>query len=439
MSTVPVVVAQANTERTFPTTDTSFIWPNTLSSLDKRILIICQGNLPLYREALSEINPKNISIVVCQEDDSLSQHKTFAIVHYVKEFFSSGEVERICFDLLKANSFTLIVAPSETDILRAAKLRDIFHLEGQSYESALFFRDKIRMKTLLKKNEIEVPAFTRVKSALDVLNFVDHHSYPFIVKPSRGYGSIQTHILRNPQDTILLLDTKDIFNEFHQADLDLEQFIEGDMYHVDGIVRDGKVLAIWPSKCINNCLQMVEGKPTGGYLLSADNPITLMLNQYTRKILEILPMPSNSGFHLELFYNDNKVIFCEIASRIGSPWINDLWVNGMGINLKKEFIRAQAYLPSLHNFDSCSPSKLIGGMIFPPKPGKVISIPASCKLEGVIEYTPLVRVGAHLEQPNGMIGHIASFTIFANSENQMKEKVKLVQEWFEANFKIIES
>ena len=409
---------------------------SSLSPTDRKILIISEGKLSLYLENLPEINLKNISIVTCENEDSCFYKDCLPVINYAKNFFESGEVERVCFNLLKERKIDLIVATSETDILRAARLRDLFHIRGQSYKSALFFRDKVHMKTLLKKHGIAVPEFRRVTSALDILDFVRTHPYPLILKPSRGYGSLKTHVLRNEEETRLLLDTDTIFNEFHQTDLDLEQFIEAEMYHVDGIVRDGEVLAIWPSKCINNCLQMTTGKPTGGYLLAADNPLTSALNQYTKNILEILPTPRDGGFHLELFYTGTNFIFCEVASRIGGPWINDLWVNGMGINLQNELIRAQALLPTFIKSGSILPSKLIGGIIFPPVEGKVISIADTCTLEGVIQYTHFITPGIFLEKPNGMLGHIASITVGANSEEEMEAKIKEVQEWFDINLKI---
>lgn len=408
------------------TTSTSLSLP---SQVQRKILLICQGNLNFYRETLFELDPDHISVVTLKDAETLSSKDIFNDIHFVDEYFSSGEVERICFEILKKKDFKLIIATSETDILRAAKLRDLFLLSGQSSESALFFRDKIRMKKLLKQEGIEVPKFTRVKCALDVLSFLEKNPLPVIIKPARGYGSLQTRVLREPKDVKALLDTKGIFDEFQSADFDLETFIPTDMYHVDGIVRDGQVVVIWPSKCINNCLQMVEGKPTGGYLLGLDNPFLSIINDFAIKVLRTLPAPTDYGFHLELFIQGEKPIFCEIASRIGGPWINDLWVNGMGIDLKKEFVRAQAALPFSASSTQKRPSKLIGGMIFPPKKGKVLSIPNGCNLKGVIQYSPLVRIGTQLENPQGMLGHIAAFTVSANSEFEMIETIESVQKW----------
>jgi hypothetical protein len=398
---------------------------------DKRILIICQGNLPLYMETLSEIDSRSITLVT-----EAAGTITNAVAKVVKDYFSSGEVEHQCFELLSKHDYKAIVAISETDIMRAGLLRDIFRLKGQSYHSALYYRDKILMKSLLHQNGITVPEFTTVRCALDILNFAKNHSFPLILKPSRGYGSIETFVISDAHDLEELMSKKSLFNEFHEANLDLECYTEGEMYHVDGIVRGGKVVAVWPSKCVNTCLEMTRGKPRSGYLLSPDNPLVPRLNQYACKILEILPTPTDTGFHLELFCKDGQFVFCEIASRIAANWINDLWINGLEIDLEKEFIRAQAFLPSIHPFTSVAPKRLTGGLIFPSRRGKVINIPQTCDLEGVLDYRALVLSGEDLEEPTGMLGHIASCTLTAPTEAQMETQIKLVQDWFESNLKI---
>lgn len=393
--------------------------------LDKRILIICQSQFALYQEAFSDLQGYQIYVISCRTDENPPEGY---FVFYVNEYFEAGEVEKVAFHILKTKPCRFLIALSETDILRAAKLRSLYNITGQKYESAIFFRDKCKMKTALKAKGIAVPHFAHVASAIDLLAFTRRHSYPLIIKPSRGYGSQRTLVLRNDQDVEKIIDTKGIFDEFHQADLEVEEFIDGAMYHVDGIVREGMIAVIWPSKCINTCLDMLEGKPTGGYLLSPQNPLIPRIKEFALKILEALPTPAETGFHLELFIKDDQLIFCEIASRIGGPWINDLWIEGFGINLKKEFIRAQAGLRLLPH--AASPNRLIGGMIFPPQPGIVDAIPNECPISAVLRYSPLITKGDLLQKPDSMLGHIASFVLSANSEEEMLQTINRVHDWF---------
>lgn len=400
--------------------------------LQKKILVICQGNLPFIHEALSEIHPRHIYVVTCDDSDC---NIRFAVVKYVKRYFDTGEVEEVCYTLMRQYSFDSVIAPSETDILRAAKLRELFSIEGQNYRSAVCFRDKIKMKKVLREKGISVPPFVKVSSALQVLEFARSHGFPLIIKPNRGYGSLKTRMLNDIEEVHQLLK-ETIFDEFHEVQLDLEVFIKGEMYHIDGIVRDGLLTVVWPSKCINTCLDMTTGKPTGGYLLSPDNPIVGRLNKFASDVLNGLPTPKDCGFHLEVFDNGDELVFCEIGSRIGGPWINDLWKKGMGIDLKAEFMRAQAKLPSRGIPKGAKPSKLIGSVIFPPKKGKVVTVPQGCPISNVIEYVPYTTAGAILDNPEGMLGHIASAIFCCDREDQLNKTARSIEEWFAAQLKL---
>src|SRR6478752_2094883 len=52
-------------------------------------------------------------------------------------------------EAVKKIPVTRLVAPDESDILRAARLRELLNLEGQSLRSALAFQDKLLMKELV--------------------------------------------------------------------------------------------------------------------------------------------------------------------------------------------------------------------------------------------------------------------------------------------------
>lgn len=404
----------------------------------EKILILCQGNVPLHKKALYEIDPSELLIITEKKaKPTVSGDEEYAHVSYVDDYFESGEVEFEAYNLYEKIPYDFIIASSETDILRAAQLRDRFKLKGQNYESALAFRDKVRMKQILADAGIRVPRFSRARSALDVITFIEKKGFPVILKPSFGYGSVKTQILKNSEDLFSILTQSKAFNEFHSAELEVEEYIDGEMYHVDGLVRDGEISIVWPSKCINTCLDMIFEKPTGAYLLAPENPLVLPLCEFAKLILKALPTPENAGFHLELFFKENNCVFCEIASRIGGPWVNDLWIRGLGIDLKREFIRAQAYLPPSHNLTLKHSKKVIGEIIFPPKEGKVISVPKVCDLSGVVQYDFGIEEGTDLSKPESMLGHIASFIIEADSEDEMKVLIGQITEWFQDSFKII--
>lgn len=403
---------------------------------DRRVLIICQGNLRFFIDALHEVKSDYTFAVTCREEEVSGLDSLLKTVKYVNEYFNSSEVDTACYSILRENKIERIIATSETDILRAAKLRDLFRIPGQTFESALFFRDKILMKERLLTHGIQVPLFKRVNSPLDVFEFIEAHSYPCIIKPARGYGSVKTTVLHNSGDLECFFKTTSCFNEFLETNLDIEKYIPADMYHIDGIIRDGKIIAIWPSKCINTCLAMTTGSPTGSYLLSTQNPLVPTLIRFAEKVLTALPTPVDTGFHLELFWDEKECTFCEIASRIGGPWINDLWVHGMGFDLKNEFVRAQASLPTRYS-SPVTQKSLVGGMIFPRQRGIVQAIPSFCDLDGVIEYTSFIHPGDRLNTSNGMLDHILAFTFTAPSEEAIERKIEDIHQWVQEKVRIL--
>jgi biotin carboxylase len=56
------------------------------------------------------------------------------------------------------------------------------------------------MKELLKQHGINVPIFQPVESASDIIQFVNQHRYPIVIKPRKGYSSVGTKIIRFEKD-----------------------------------------------------------------------------------------------------------------------------------------------------------------------------------------------------------------------------------------------
>ena len=104
-------------------------------------------------------------------------------------FDEHGLTEIRVLELAERFSFTHIFAQSEHDILRAAELRGWLGLAGQSYDSALGYRDKVRMKTLARAGGVATPVFAALATPLELHRFALAKGFPIVVKPRRGAGS----------------------------------------------------------------------------------------------------------------------------------------------------------------------------------------------------------------------------------------------------------
>jgi D-alanine-D-alanine ligase-like ATP-grasp enzyme len=62
-----------------------------------------------------------------------------------------------------------------------------------------------------------------------------------VVKPRKGYGSVNTSVVKSEKDLENLLSNNLVHSCDGPLDMMVESFVEGRMYHVDGLVNDGKV------------------------------------------------------------------------------------------------------------------------------------------------------------------------------------------------------
>lgn len=339
-------------------------------------------------------------------------------------------VEFTALKLYQQTPYRTIVATAERDILRAARLREFLGLEGQSLDSALAFRDKVKMKSILKNAGIRVPDYARLDSAIDLYKFVQSRGYPAVVKPVDGMGSRNTTVLENDQDTLQYLSGGLDHN------LEVEEFIEGEMYHIDGLILNGQIVLCWPSKYLNHCLAFHEGKYLGSYLLSPQNPLTPRLQTYVQSILAILPSPLNTTFHAEVFHTPkDELILCEVACRTGGSRICEEYRQAFGIDLTKLSVQAQCgisvQLPKRVK-EKSGPKAQYGFIGIPPKSGMFVTGPAAEELPAwVTEYRLLARPGQVYDGAHTSVDYTVTLVVTGRSEQEVLDRIVGVADFFD--------
>lgn len=226
-------------------------------------------------------------------------------------------------------------------MLRAGKLRTMLGIKGQSYESGLLFRNKVLMKERLQSAGVRVPNFKKIETAADVYTFIQSSGFPIVIKPVYGSGSVDTAVLTNRQEMLGFLSNG------LQDHLEVESFIEGDMYHIDGLILEGEVVLSWPSRYINGCLAFQSGRFLASNQLEPANPLASRLTSFVQKALDALPVPETMTFHAEVFHTpEDELVFCEIASRTGGAMVREATAQAFGFDINEVCVRAQCGLKS---------------------------------------------------------------------------------------------
>jgi hypothetical protein len=88
--------------------------------------------------------------------------------------------------------------------LPMAEVRDALGIEGLTGAIARNFRDKDRMKEVLRAHGVPVAKSALARSAADVAAFIGRVGYPVIVKPQAGLGTKATYRLEDEHDLAAL-------------------------------------------------------------------------------------------------------------------------------------------------------------------------------------------------------------------------------------------
>jgi len=352
-----------------------------------------------------------------------SEDSSFAHVEKFESFDNQGLTEVRALELAERFTYHRIFAQSEHDLLRAAELREWFGVKGQSYSSAWAFRDKFHMKTLAKAGGMEVPCFAALATPLDLYRFGLRHGFPCVVKPRKAAGARGICVLRS------LAQLKQFLQKPLGEDYMAESFVDGPMFHVDGLMSAGRILFVSASKYVNNCISYQDGQSSGSVLLDPAQPLSERLVSKTEQLLSSLPLAPHFAFHAEFFIDEaDRIVFCEVAARPGGSGIVGMIEQAYGVNLYQQWVRRSFDLPI--ELPAAKPWTAVGLLWVPPQRGRLCSMPASVPFEWVVEYRPHSKTGQWWEHPQSNGPNIASFTVSGSDTEQVESRIRMLDEWF---------
>lgn len=229
-----------------------------------------------------------------------------------------------------------LICIDEVNLILAGQLREELDLPGQRYDQAVKFQDKILMKKELINTDILLPKFTKFNPEIADKNPASYFQElqknlgeKFILKPTRYTGSYGIALIKSFEDFKKLIDSKN----HHKYEYEADQFIEGELYHCDIALNNGKI--IFAECCKYSCpnLEFSYGKIIASLVLDENNPLRQKLIKTA--IDSILALDAKSGtFHVELFVTpEEKIYFLEVAGRPAGGLVAFMYEKLIGINL----------------------------------------------------------------------------------------------------------
>ncbi|MFF7816231.1 acetyl-CoA carboxylase biotin carboxylase subunit family protein [Streptomyces sp. NPDC007945] len=333
----------------------------------------------------------------------------------------------------RAYGADLVASTSESDVLRAARLRARLGLPGQDVASATAYRDKVVMKEAARAAGVRVPDFAAVDSPRDLLDFVDAHGLPVVVKPRFGAGAEGVAFLREPADvTAFFARERGSDVPYLPGQWMVESLAHGDFHHVDGIMRDGRVVHSWPSRYAGGLAERIrQDLHLGSVLLAPDAPATRALQRLAADVVAALPpAPHPLAFHLEAWVGPDGVpVLCEIASRAGGALIAEQYGRAFGVHLAREGLRAQCGLPLTLTAQPAVPARATGHVLLPPGHGVFVPPAEPCPVSGV-ELKLLREAGTVGRGVESVTDAVASVFAEADTMEEVESRLAEAREWW---------
>ncbi len=293
----------------------------------------------------------------------------------------------------------------ETEIEMFDKIIDETGIRGLDSKHGEVFRNKHLMKEVLDSKCIRVPFFGKVDPEIlkgDIDNAYvlcrDKFGSCFIIKPVFGVGGEGAFKISNQDEFNTFFE---YYQKHSQIEFDIEEFIDGDLYHCDFLVSNGNVKLKYCMKNTCTPLDNIRNRKNRGDILldihSKEYKDTL---EFAEKALYALN-PVNGATHMELFKSKTgEYVFLECANRPAGFFTSNVVERKFGINL----YNSHFYLMTDQELDEIVVRENINaGFIAVPikKKGilKAIDIP---KLESIKEVQNLKKIGENLKETTSL-------------------------------------
>jgi hypothetical protein len=241
--------------------------------------------------------------------------------------------------LARSHRIDQVVALDDFDVETAGMLRDHLRLPGMGESHARHFRDKLAMRSLTHAAGIRVPEFSPVFNDESLRAFMQRIPPPWLLKPRSEASSMGITTIRHPDELWPVLDQLGDQQSFFL----LEQFLPGDVFHIDGLVWDEKPIFAEVHRYTQPPMSVYQG---GGVFstrtMERGGPMEKSLLTLNRRVLKALGA-LRGAFHAEYIRAraDGKFYFLECAARVGGANIAEMVEYASGVNLWSEWAKIE--------------------------------------------------------------------------------------------------
>lgn len=259
-------------------------------------------------------------------------------VFYMPDNYSRDDIIKGVSYLARTQVIDRIVPLDEYDQETAALVREHLRSPGMGDTTARYFRDKLAMRVKARSAGILVPDFVHVLNYDRLREFMSRVPPPWVLKPRSEAASMGIKKLGASDELWPLLDGLGDRQSFYV----LEQYLPGDIFHVDSIVSEREVLFAVAHKYGHPPMDVSLGGIFTTQKIPRQSADARALDSLNREVIKTLGLVRGVT-HTEFIKSrvDGRFYFLETAARVGGANIAEAIEASTGINLWAEWARIE--------------------------------------------------------------------------------------------------
>ncbi|HIB64505.1 MAG TPA: ATPase [Phycisphaerales bacterium] len=244
----------------------------------------------------------------------------------------------VCY-LARERNFDAVIPLDDYAVETAAFLREHMRIPGMGASTAHYFRDKLAMRMQAEEAGLQIPQFVHTLNDRKIAEYMERVPGPWFIKPRSEAGSVQIKKCYKPSE---VWDWLEHLGDRRSHFL-MEAYILGQVFHVDSIVFNDKVLFAAPHRYWRPPFDVWNG---GGIFLSQTVPdfdqAYKPLLETNKACIKAMGLPYGVT-HVEFIRHEEtgELYFLELAGRVGGAHIDRLVDGEAGLDLWREWARVE--------------------------------------------------------------------------------------------------
>jgi biotin carboxylase len=237
--------------------------------------------------------------------------------------------------MARGRRFDRIVALHEFDIGMAAEIREHMRIPGMGVTTSGYYSDQLAMRTGAERAGFLVPGFCPVLNYDALRDFMNRVPPPWLLKPRAEASAVGIRCIEEPEQLWRALD--ELGDQ--QSHFLLEQFVPGEIFHMDAIISERKVVF---STVHRSDRAPMESMHEGGVFTTRTvDRASRDWSELTALNAELAPAFGmvRGVTHAEYIrgHADGRFYFLEISACVGRSFIAELVETATGVNLWREW------------------------------------------------------------------------------------------------------